>query len=131
VQFLQYAGVEALDNREEGEKAGEKAIERMVYEYKARRDILCSKLAGVGGIRFEKPEGAFYLFPKFTDLIPEDLHGKAREEYVFDKLMENGVATVYGRCFGKDFGDNIRISFSTTPVVTIEDGVKRIREAFE
>jgi aspartate aminotransferase len=127
VQFLQYAGMEALDNREEGEKA----IERMVYEYKARRDILCSKLADIDGIRFEKPEGAFYLFPNFTEIIPENLQGKAREEYVFDKLMENGVATVYGYCFGKNFGDNIRISFSTTPVVTIEDGVERIREAFK
>jgi aspartate aminotransferase len=97
----------------------------------ARRDILCSKLADIDGIRFEKPEGAFYLFPNFTEIIPENLQGKAREEYVFDKLMENGVATVYGYCFGKNFGDNIRISFSTTPVVTIEDGVERIREAFK
>jgi aspartate aminotransferase len=127
VQFLQYAGIEALDNHEEGEKA----IERMVYEYKARRDILCSKLASVDGVRFEKPEGAFYLFPNFTELIPEDLQGKARDEYVFDRLMENGVATVYGYCFGKNYGDNIRISFSTTPIVTIEDGVERIREAFK
>jgi aspartate aminotransferase len=127
VQFLQYAGKEALDNREEGELA----IQQMVDEYKRRRDVLYSKLRSIDGIRAEKPEGTFYMFPCFTGLIPESLQGKEREMYVFDKLMENGVATIYGSCFGKDFGDNIRISFSTTPVPTIEDGVERIRETFE
>ena len=118
VQFLQYAGVEALDNREEGEKA----IGVMVDEYKRRRDVLCSELASVDGVKFEKPEGAFYLFPNFTELIPEDLQGKARDEYVFDRLMENGVATVYGHCFGKNF-TNIYPNPNGTYPVSIVDTV--------
>lgn len=125
VTFLQYAGKEALDNRLEGEKV----IKDMVAEFQRRRNVLYEGLSKIDGLKVEKPEGAFYMFPNFTELMPEGLQGKEREMYIFDLLMKHGVATVYGSCFGKHFGDNVRISFSTTSIPMIEEGLGRFRNA--
>jgi aspartate/methionine/tyrosine aminotransferase len=126
VTFLQYAGKEALENRAEEEKF----ITWTMAEYARRRDALFSGLRDIPGIQVEKPEGAFYLFPNFTPLIPSHLKGEVRNRYIWQMLMDRGVATVYGSCFGKHFGDNLRFSFSTTPLDKIEEGLARIREAF-
>ncbi|MBI4440855.1 aminotransferase class I/II-fold pyridoxal phosphate-dependent enzyme [Candidatus Woesearchaeota archaeon] len=120
--FLQYAGKEALDNREEEAKA----VTAMVTEFKARRDVLYDGLRA-SGIDVQKPEGAFYMFPNFGRHIPK---GVEHDKYIFNLLMEHGIATVYGSCFGKGFGDNIRLSFSTTPVPVIQDAIGRFRKLF-
>jgi aspartate/methionine/tyrosine aminotransferase len=44
--------------------------------------------------------------------------------------MEEGICTVYGSCFGRHFVDNVRLSFSATPVPVIEEAVGRFREVF-
>lgn len=124
--FLQYAGKEALLNKQEGEKA----ITNMLIEFDKRRNALYNGLKSIEGIEFQKPEGAFYLFPKFTSFIPNNLDEEKRKLFIFEKLMEIGVVTVYGSCFGKFFQDNIRFSFSTTPVDQIKEGVSRIKEVF-
>ncbi len=126
VPFIQYAGKEALANRAESDRA----IGAMVGEFQRRRDVLYQGLSAIDGIRVEKPGGAFYMFPNFTELIPADLAGPERELYVVNRLMEHGVAVVHGSCFGIGFEDNIRISFSTTPVSAVEAGVRRIEQAF-
>ncbi len=126
VTFLQYAGAEALNN--EGE--GEKFIRAMTEEYSRRREALYQGLKAIPGIDLHKPEGAFYLFPSFTRRIPRSLTGEARNLFIWQRLMDKGVATVYGSCFGKHFGDSLRFSFSTTNLAKITEGVERIREAF-
>lgn len=125
--FLQYAGAEALSNREESEKA----IGAMVAEFQKRRDALYAGLEGLPGVKLPgKPQGAFYIFPNFTEAIPEELTGENREKYIYELLMRNGMASVYGSCFGKHFADNVRLSFSGTPVPVIEKGVERFRKIF-
>ena len=49
---------------------------------------------------------------------------------VDNKLMDEGMATVYGACFGEHFVDNVRFSFSATPVPMIEEALKRMRKVF-
>ena len=44
--------------------------------------------------------------------------------------MEFGIASVYGSCFGHHFDDNVRLSFSATPVPVIEEAVDRLRKIF-
>lgn len=126
VTFLQYAGKEALENRAEEEKA----VSRMVAEFEKRRDVLYEGLRAIRGVQVERPEGAFYLFPNFTELIPPRLRPPDRNMYIYDLLMEKGIATVYGSCFGKHFGDNARFSFSTTPTAAIQEGLERTRQIF-
>jgi aspartate aminotransferase len=126
VTFLQHAGAEALTNEAEGEKF----IAAATGEYAKRREALYQGLKTIPGIEVEKPQGAFYLFPNFSRHIPSSLTGEARNLFVWQRLMEKGVATVYGSCFGKHFGDNLRLSFSTTDLGRIDEGLVRIREAF-
>jgi len=123
VTFLQHAGREALENRDEEAKA----LGQMVQEYQRRRDVLYDGLKEIEGIEVARPEGAFYLFPNFTPMIPAGMNIPQRNLYIYEKLMANGIATVYGSCFGKHFGDNLRFSFSTTPVEAIRDGIARMR----
>jgi len=124
--FVQYAGKVALEQAEKREQA----IAHMMAEFQRRRDALYDGIADIDGITIDRPEGAFYMFPNFTALIPDDLSGNKREHYISDKLMEHGIVTVPGAYFGKDFTDNIRISFSLTPVPVIEEAVERFRRAF-
>jgi aspartate aminotransferase len=124
--FLQYAGAEALGNVD----AGERAVAVMVDEFTRRRDVLYEGLRELPGIQLDRPNGAFYVFPNFTELIPSHVAGDERKRYVYDLLMDQGVCTVYGSCFGRHFGDNVRLSFSATPVPVIEDAVGRLHAIF-
>ena len=126
VTFLQQAGREALENRAEQDKA----VAAMVAEFQGRRDALYDGLRSIKGVRVDKPHGAFYFFPDFSDLIPAGLEPRERSMYVYNKLMDRGVATVYGACFGKHFASNIRFSFSMTPAAEIKEGICRIKEVF-
>lgn len=67
--------------------------------YQRRRDLLCDALAGMG-YDFERPDGAFYLFPRVPD--EDDVRFVKR---LADKL----VLTVPGAGFGAP--GHIRISF--------------------
>jgi aspartate aminotransferase len=124
--FLQYAAAEAMNNVEESDKA----ISMMMDEFALRRDALYDGIKDLPGVRLDKPDGAFYMFPNFSERIPSELEGEERQRWVYNQLMEFGIASVYGSCFGKHFGDNVRLSFSATPVPVIEEAVDRLRKIF-
>jgi aspartate aminotransferase len=124
--FLQFAAAEALNNVRESRAA----IATMNEEFRRRRDALYDGLKDLPGITIDRPAGAFYMFPNFTNVIPPNLTGEARNHHVYELLMENGIATVYGSCFGHHFTDNVRLSFSATPVPVIEEAVERFRRIF-
>jgi aspartate aminotransferase len=124
--FLQYAGAEALNNAQ----AGDRAVAAMVEEFQLRRDALFAGLEDLPGVTLDRPEGAFYMFPNFTRVIPKNVKGAERQRWVYNRLMEEGMCTVYGSCFGKHFADNVRLSFSATPIPVIEEAVGRLRDIF-
>jgi aspartate aminotransferase len=124
--FIQYAAAEALNNVEESRRA----IAVMVEEFQRRRDALYEGIKDLPGVVMDRPAGAFYMFPNFTEVIPRDLTGEERNHHVYRLLMEQGVATVYGSCFGRHFTDNIRISFSATPVPLIHEAAERFHRVF-
>jgi aspartate aminotransferase len=124
--FMQYAAAEAMNNVEESRRA----VALMVAEFQRRRDALYEGLHDLPGVRIDKPAGAFYMFPDFSEFIPRELAGTERSHYVYELLMENGIASVYGSCFGRHFGDNVRLSFSATPVPIIHQAVERFRRVF-
>ncbi|HEX5132637.1 MAG TPA: aminotransferase class I/II-fold pyridoxal phosphate-dependent enzyme [Candidatus Krumholzibacteria bacterium] len=124
--FLQFAAAEALNNVSESRKA----IATMLDEFRRRRDTLNEGIKDLPGITADRPAGAFYMFPNFTAVIPHNLAGEERNHYIYRMLLENGIATVYGSCFGHHFTDNVRLSFSATPVPVINDAVERLRRIF-
>lgn len=125
--FLQYAGMKAVTNA----IAEKEAIDSLVSKLQARRNLMYEGLSSIEGLRIEKPEGAFYMFPNFTEFIPKDLTGEERALYIYKKLLSHGIATVYGSCFGTHFSDNVRLSFSTTPQSEILDCIERFKKIFQ
>lgn len=126
--YTQFAGAEALLNTDEDRKS----VNNFLSEFSARRSALYEGLKEIDGVELpNKPEGAFYIFPDFSKFVPKNISKEEKKLYVFNKLMDAGVATVYGSCFGKYFPNNLRFSYSTTNLEQIEEGLSRIKKALQ
>ena len=113
--FTQIAGIEAL-------KGEQDFVDRMVSEFKQRRDAVVDGLNAIAGITCLKPAGAFYVFPNVRQ-IP--LSCEALADYL---LEEAGVALLAGTAFGK-FGDGyLRISYANS-LENIQEALERIQVA--
>ena len=124
--YTQFAGAEALTNS----KMEEQSVDNFMKEFALRRDALYEGLKSIDGITLPvKPEGAFYIFPDFSEFIPQNISKEESRLYIYRKLFDAGVATVYGSCFGNYFQNNLRFSYSTTNIQQIEEGLNRIRRA--
>jgi aspartate/methionine/tyrosine aminotransferase len=115
--FTQIAGIEAL-------KGPQTEPEKMVAEFKKRREVIVSGLNSIKGITCKKPRGAFYVFPntKATGMDCRKLG---------DHLLYNaGVAVLPGTSFGKFGEDHLRLSFANS-VENIKKALDRIAKAVE
>lgn len=96
--------------------------EKMVAEFKKRRDVIVDDLNKIDGVSCKKPLGAFYVFPNVKDL---GVKSKRLEEIL---LEEYGVAALTGTSFGK-FGEGyLRFSYANS-VENIKKALSRIEEA--
>ena len=126
--YTQFAGAEALTNS----KMEKESVDFFMKEFSLRRDTLYEGLKSIDGIKLPvKPEGAFYIFPDFSEFVPKNISKEEGKLHVYKKLLEAGVATVYGSCFGKYFQNNLRFSYSTTNLEQIEEGLSRIKSALQ
>ena len=99
-------------------------VERMVREYAERRRIVMDGLSKIPGIRFQKPMGAFYIFPNIISF------GMSSEEFTMYLLREAKVIVVPGSAFGR-FGEGyIRISYSVSGEM-LKEAIRRIAESIE
>jgi len=90
-----------------------------VGEYKRKRDLLCDGLAAMG-YEFDKPEGAFYLFPK-TPIADDVAFVKA--------LQQRRILTVPGSGFGGPGHFRIAYCVADRTIVNAMDGFREtIRE---
>jgi aspartate/methionine/tyrosine aminotransferase len=115
--FIQIAGIEAL-------KGPQTDAEKMVAEFKKRREVIVSGLNSIKGFTCKKPRGAFYVFPNIT--------GTGMDcRKLGDHLLYNaGVAVLPGTSFGK-FGEGyLRLSFANS-VENIKKALDRIAKAVE
>lgn len=115
--FTQMAGLEAL-------KGPQTEPEKMVAEFKKRREVIVSGLNGIKGITCKKPHGAFYVFP--------NIKGTGMDcRKLADHLLYNaGVAVLAGTCFGKYGEDHLRLSFANS-VENIKKALERIAKGVE
>jgi aspartate/methionine/tyrosine aminotransferase len=111
--FTQMAGVEAL-------RGDQSAVERMVSEFRRRRDVIVDGLRQIRGFSCVRPKGAFYVFPNITRT------GFSSRTLADRLLDEAGVACLSGTAFG-EFGEgHLRFSYATS-MENIEEALKRIR----
>jgi aspartate/methionine/tyrosine aminotransferase len=113
--FVQKATIEALTGPQE-------EPEKMVAEFKKRRDHIVNGLNQIDGFSCIMPFGAFYAFPntKKTGWKSRDL-----AEHL---LTELGVAGLAGSAFGQYGEGYLRFSYANS-IENIDKALKRIREA--
>ncbi|MBM3985811.1 MAG: pyridoxal phosphate-dependent aminotransferase [Planctomycetes bacterium] len=109
--FTQVAGVEAL-------RGPQDAVERMVAEFRKRRDAIVSGLNALEGVRCVEPQGAFYVFPDIRGT------GFGSKELSTRLLDEAGVACLSGTAFGKHGDGFLRFSYANS-VENIAEALKR------
>ncbi|MEM2546627.1 MAG: pyridoxal phosphate-dependent aminotransferase [Candidatus Bathyarchaeia archaeon] len=115
--FVQMAGIEAL-------RGPQDSVDRMVAEFKRRREVIIEGLNRIKGINCKKPKGAFYVFPNITGT---GMRSKELSNYL---LNEAGVAVLPGTSFGKYGEGYLRISFANS-IENIREALKRIEKALE
>ena len=99
-------------------------VERMLKEYRERRDRLSEWLSAEPRLRYVRPAGAFYLFLDVSDcLSPDGLRTSA--EFARTLLDEKYVALTAGEAF--DAPGFVRISYAAAPH-HLKEGAKRLLE---
>ncbi len=89
-------------------RGAEAAVQEMIAEYRARREMLVPLLNQLPGCRCQPPQGAFYAFPDVSGAYRPGRQGSVElAEFLLDQAR---VAVVPGAAFGAD--DHIRISFA-------------------
>jgi aminotransferase len=83
------------------------SVEAMKREYRRRREMFCAGLSDLG-LRFKKPEGAFYVFASVKEC--SGLNGM---DFAQQLLKQQKVAVVPGTAFGP-LDDYIRMSYATS-----------------
>ncbi len=109
--------------------SGQQCVEEMRQAFERRRDLIVELASQIPGLEVNKPEGAFYLFPKCSSF-----YGKSDGKRVIANstdlamyLLEEGhVATVGGDAFGDP--DCFRMSYATSDD-NIREAMRRIKEA--
>jgi aspartate aminotransferase len=112
--FSQYAMIEGLTGPQD-------EIDRMVAQFRRRRDVIVDGLNAIDGITCLRPEGAFYVFPNITGT------GLTSNEFAEMMLEEAGVACLSGTAFGEYGEGYVRFSYANS-VENIQEGLGRIQK---
>ena len=112
--FTQRAGIAALEGPQD-------AVDRMVAEFRRRRDAFCKGLNEIPGFRCALPGGAFYAFPNVTGT---GIHSKELADLL---LNDAGVSCLNGGGFG-EYGEGcIRFSYANS-LEHLMEAVERIKK---
>ena len=98
--------------------------------FQGRRDLVVSMLNQINGMHCPRPEGAFYVYPTFAELIGKTTPGGRTigtdEDFVAYLLDEAKVAVVQGAAFG--LSPAMRISYATSDAL-LQEACERIQTA--
>jgi aspartate/methionine/tyrosine aminotransferase len=112
--FVQKACIEALTGPQI-------EVDKMVVEFKKRRDVIVNGLNTIKGFSCILPDGAFYAFPNISKT------GYKSKELADKLLNEAGVATLSGTSFGK-FGEGyLRFSYANS-IENINLAIEKINQ---
>jgi len=97
--------------------------ERFRELFRARREQLLSRLDDLPGVSYVRPEGAFYVFPRYAlDWSSVDFTRRL--------LEEERLALVPGVSFGPSGEHHVRISYSS-PAEVLDEGMLRLGRFLE
>ncbi|MCD6114294.1 MAG: pyridoxal phosphate-dependent aminotransferase [Thermoprotei archaeon] len=118
--IAQKATVEAL-------RGPKDEVNKMINEFRERRDILVRELRKVPGVKVIVPKGTFYMFPSFERIVNEA--GISTEEFVLKLLYTKGVVILPGSAFSSNsrWFKYVRFAFTIKKERIIE-GIRKLRE---
>ena len=119
--IAQVASIEALTGSQD-------ELEKMIKEFKKRRDFMVDRVNEINGISAVKPQGAFYCWIDISKILNKSANGKAimNSMDLTDVFLNCAhVAVVPGGVFGDD--NHIRLSYATS-MENIVEGLKRIEK---
>jgi len=116
-QATQLAALAALTGPQE-------EVDAHVADYQRRRDLLVEGLNQIPGLRCQKPQGAFYVFPNIRSF---GLTSDQMADYLLEKAS---VAVLAGNGFGANGEGYIRLSYCTSEE-NIKKGIDRIAHALQ
>ena len=111
--FAQFGAAAALIGSQD-------CVHEMVAEFDRRRRLLMERLDEIG-LKYVKPQGAFYVFPSIREF------GLSSMEMSRLLLEKAGVAVVPGSAFGPEGEGFIRMAYSTS-YEQIQKGMDRMGE---
>lgn len=100
----------------------------MLEAFKERCNFIYQELSSIDKILVQKPQGAFYIFPKISAYYGKTHNGKQINnslDFAAVLLESKLTAVVPGVAFGAD--DCFRLSYATS-MENIEKGLERIKE---
>ena len=110
--------------------ASQDCVEEMRKAFERRRDLIVDLTSKIPGLEVNKPQGAFYLFPKCSSFFgKKDAEGRvvnSSTDLAMYLLEVGHVATVGGDAFGSP--DCFRMSYATSDD-NIREAIKRISDA--
>lgn len=119
-----------------GQKAGAYALladmqatKDMKAAYLKRRDMMIKELSKIPGIKVNKPQGAFYIFPDISEFFgKKHANGtiNSADDFCEYLLHEAHVAVVTGEAFGAP--NCFRISYAASDA-QLEEALKRMTKA--
>jgi len=104
--FVQHAAIAAL-------RDGDAHVARMGEQCQIGRDIICDALAQLPGVRFVRPQGAFYLFFSLEGMTDS-------RAVAFDILDKVGVGLAPGSAFSPEGEGWMRLCFGVSHPVLRE-----------
>jgi aspartate aminotransferase len=117
----QAATIAALDGPQD-------CVETMRREFEARRDLVCSRLQRIPGVKIFSPQGAFYAFFDISDHFGRTLGGKQVRDslsFCLATLESAHVNLVPGVAFGAE--GFVRMSYATSRE-QLEAGLDRLEQ---
>jgi aspartate/methionine/tyrosine aminotransferase len=115
--YQQIAAAEALNGPQD-------AVDEMIEEFRARRDLIVDGLNAIPGVTCLRPNGAFYVFP---DISGTGMTGPQAADLL---LNEAGVCVLSGTAFGQVGLNHVRISYANSRE-NITAALDRMRAVFE
>lgn len=105
-------------------------VEEMRLAFERRRNLIFNLMSDIPGLQVNKPQGAFYVFPKcnsfFGKKTPKGDVINSAADLAMYLLTEGHVACVGGGAFGAP--DYIRMSYATSDE-NIKKAAQKIKEA--
>jgi len=122
--IAQRAAITALNS-------GPEITEKFRIAFEKRKDMVYDAITKIKGIKCNKPDGAFYVFPDVSSFYGKSAQGmtiKNSDDMSFYLLDKAYIATVPGSGFGND--KCVRISFATSDE-KLEIALNRLKEALD